>query len=61
MSQLALIYLACIVAGFALANVPTSAVITPGIATFLGLIGGLAMVVFAAALLLLGIKILFKQ
>ncbi|WP_188455969.1 hypothetical protein [Virgibacillus oceani] len=61
MHHLALVYLYCVVAGFALANVPTSAVITPAVADFLGLVGGIAMVVFSAALLVLGVKALLKQ
>lgn len=61
MYLLAVVYLASILAGFALANVPTSALITPEIAGFLEVVGGLAMVVFALALLVHGVRVLFKR
>jgi len=56
MKQLALLYLACILAGYALANLPTSALITAEIASVFTIIGGLVMVVFAIALVILGVK-----
>ncbi|MEN1968109.1 hypothetical protein WMZ97_08535 [Lentibacillus sp. N15] len=61
MYQLALFYLACVLAGFGLANLPTSTVITPEIAEFFQAIGGIAMVVFALAVLYLGVKSLFQK
>ncbi len=56
MNPLALLYLACILAGYALANLPTSALITAEIANVFTIIGGLVMVVFAVALIYLGVK-----
>ncbi|WP_077324205.1 hypothetical protein [Virgibacillus siamensis] len=61
MKHLVLLYLASILAGYALTLVPTSAVVTPAIADVLALIGGLAMVVFAIALLVLGTKALLNK
>ncbi|MGY0693462.1 hypothetical protein ACW2QC_11800 [Virgibacillus sp. FSP13] len=61
MYQLALLYLACVLAGFGLANLPTSAVITPEIANFFEVIGGISMAVFAIAVLYLGVKALFRK
>ncbi|MFD2924496.1 hypothetical protein [Halobacillus naozhouensis] len=61
MYQLALLYLACILAGFALANLPTSSVITAGIVSFFNIIGGIAIIVFALALLYLGVKALINK
>ena len=56
MNQLALLYVACILAGYALANLPTSALITAEIASVFTIIGGLVMVVFAVALVILGVR-----
>ncbi|MFB4167924.1 hypothetical protein [Virgibacillus sp. JSM 102003] len=61
MHQTVLLYLACILAGFALANVPTSSVITAGIATFFQIIGGIAVIVFSLAILYLGVKALLDK
>ncbi|MBU8878714.1 hypothetical protein BGM26_06885 [Bacillus sp. FJAT-29790] len=61
MYQLALLYLACIIAGFGLTHIPTSVVITSGIASFFGIIGGLVMIIFAVALLYLGFKAMFGK
>ncbi|GGB42753.1 hypothetical protein F3157_22250 [Virgibacillus dakarensis] len=61
MYQLALLYLACVLAGYGLANIPTSALITPEIANFFAAVGGIAMVVFALAVLYLGVKALFQK
>ncbi|MBP1948619.1 hypothetical protein SAMN05216232_3152 [Virgibacillus subterraneus] len=61
MHQTVLLYLACILAGFALANVPTSSVITAGIATFFQIIGGIAVIVFSLAILYLGVKTLLDK
>lgn len=61
MHQTVLLYLACVLAGFALANVPTSSVITAGIATFFQIIGGIAVIVFSVAILYLGIKTLLDK
>ncbi|UOR10299.1 hypothetical protein [Halobacillus amylolyticus] len=61
MYHLATLYLACILAGFALANIPTSAVITAEVASFFSIIGGIAIIVFALALLYLGVKALINK
>jgi hypothetical protein len=61
MSQLALLYLACVLAGFGLANLPLSSVISAEIANFFSIIGGIAMIVFALAILYLGFRALFKK
>lgn len=61
MNHLALLYLACILAGFALIKVPTSAIITAAIASFFHILGGIAVIVFALALLYLGIKALIGK
>ncbi|MUV38325.1 hypothetical protein JNUCC1_02163 [Lentibacillus sp. JNUCC-1] len=61
MYQLVLLYLAAMLAGFALANVPASAAITQGIADFLAIVGSLAVVVFAAVLIYLGVKSLITR
>ncbi|WP_174615556.1 hypothetical protein [Virgibacillus ihumii] len=61
MRDLVFVYLASIVAGYALTLIPTSAVITQAIADVLGLIGGLTMIVFAIAILVLGVKTLLNK
>ncbi|WNS77289.1 hypothetical protein RRV45_09975 [Bacillus sp. DTU_2020_1000418_1_SI_GHA_SEK_038] len=61
MHSLALLYLACILAGFALIKVPTSAVISAGIASFFHILGGIAIIVFSLALLYLGVKALIGK
>lgn len=55
------LYLAAILAGFALANVPTSSIITTQIAEVLQLIGGLVIVVFAVAIVYLALKALVRK
>ncbi|NRG45358.1 hypothetical protein [Bacillus sp. CRN 9] len=61
MYHLALLYLAAVLAGFALANLPTSVLITPGIAEFFTIVGGISIVIFSLALLFLGVKALLKS
>ncbi|WP_047981499.1 hypothetical protein [Ornithinibacillus contaminans] len=61
MERLVTLYLASILAGFALTLVPTSAIITAQVADFLNIIGGIVIVVFAVALLHLGLKALFTR
>ncbi|MBP2240293.1 hypothetical protein J2Z40_000846 [Cytobacillus eiseniae] len=56
-----LLYFLSMLAGFALISVPTSAVITAGVASFLDIVGGIAVIVFAIALLYLGFKALFRK
>ncbi|SHG57459.1 hypothetical protein [Ornithinibacillus halophilus] len=55
------LYLACILAGFAMIYVPTSVVISAPIATFFGIVGGIVIIVFSLALLHLGLRALFKD
>ncbi|MEN2768865.1 hypothetical protein [Ornithinibacillus xuwenensis] len=61
MDRLAALYLATIVAGFALAFVPTSTLITTPVADFFGIVGGVVIIIFALALLHLGLKALFSR
>ncbi|KAF0816612.1 MULTISPECIES: hypothetical protein [unclassified Cytobacillus] len=61
MYQLALLYLACMLAGYGLTMVPVSAVITSGIASFFTIVGSLAMIIFGLAILYLGIKALLGK
>lgn len=61
MQLLILLYLASILAGFALINVPTSAIITPTIASFFDIVGGIAIVVFSLVLIYYGIKSLIRK
>ncbi|MFE8699272.1 hypothetical protein ACFYKX_01410 [Cytobacillus sp. FJAT-54145] len=57
----ALIFLACILAGFALIYIPTNAVITGAVALLFDVIGVIAIIVFSFALLYYGGKVLFKK
>lgn len=61
MNSSAFLYLACILAGFALVNITTSTVITAGIASFFQIVGGIVIIVFALALLYLGVKSLLGK
>lgn len=61
MYQLALLYLACVLAGFGLVNVPSSAIITEEIADILDLVGSIAIIIFGGAILYLGFKSLFNK
>ncbi|WP_430788961.1 hypothetical protein VBD025_02420 [Virgibacillus flavescens] len=55
------LYLACILAGFALANLPTSTLISADIASFFDIIGGIAIIVFGLVLLYLGVRALIRK
>lgn len=61
MYQQALLYVACLIAGFGLANLPTSNVINEGIADFFEVVGGLMIIVFSLAILYLGIRSLLNR
>lgn len=61
MYQRALLYVAAMLAGFGLANLPTSTVINNGIATFFEVVGGISIIIFALALLYLGFKNLINR
>ncbi|WP_077211719.1 hypothetical protein [Bacillus dakarensis] len=60
MYHIAYLFLACVLAGFALANLPSSSLLTAGAASFLGVIGVIAIIVFSFLILYLGVKALFK-
>lgn len=55
------LYLACILAGFALVSLPTSAFITAGIASFFAIVGAIAIIVFSLVLLYLGVRSLIGR
>ncbi len=61
MQQLPLLYLACILAGYALIKTAGLAFVTGGFAAFITAVGVSAMLIFAAALLFLGLKALFGR
>ncbi len=61
MYERTLLYVACIIAGFGLANVPVSSVINDGIASFFEIVGGAMIIIFGLALLYLGIKALIGK
>ena len=59
MDRLAGLFLACILAGFALVHLPGISFLA-GLASFFHIVGALAILVFSLVLLYLGIKALFK-
>ncbi|HLR75928.1 MAG TPA: hypothetical protein VK077_11740 [Virgibacillus sp.] len=61
MYQRALLYVAAMLAGFGLANLPESPVINSSVTTFFEVVGGISIIVFALALLYLGIKNLINR
>lgn len=61
MKALALIFLASILAGFALVNLPAVSFLTGSLLTFFDLVGALAILVFSLALLWQGIKALISK
>ncbi len=61
MYQLAWLYVACMLAGFGLTNIPEVGFISTGIAEFFSVVGALAMIVFGLALLYLGVKAFFNE
>lgn len=60
MDRLANLFLACILAGFALVHMPGISFLA-GLASFFHIVGALAILVFSLVLLYLGIKALFKE
>lgn len=60
MYQRTLLYIACMLAGFGLANIPTSNVINEGITNFFDVVGGVMIIVFGLAILYMGIRSLFE-
>ena len=62
MDRIANLFLACILAGFALINLQASAAaFLTGLLPFFHIVGALAIIVFSFALLYLGIKALFTK
>ncbi|MUK89404.1 hypothetical protein GMD78_13630 [Ornithinibacillus sp. L9] len=61
MDRLVYLYLASILAGFAMAFVPTSSLVTEPIANFFEIVGGVVILVFSLALVHLGLKALFTK
>ncbi|MFD1037804.1 hypothetical protein ACFQ3N_05195 [Virgibacillus byunsanensis] len=61
MNQTVLLYLSCILAGFALTRIPASSVVSSGIVNFFDIVGGIAIIIFAIALLHLGVKALLGK
>jgi flagellar motor component MotA len=59
MNQLAVLFFACILAGFALIKVAAVTFLS-SLSSFIIIVGALAILIFALALLYLGIKALFK-
>ncbi|NRD78324.1 hypothetical protein HPT25_13210 [Bacillus sp. BRMEA1] len=60
MNQISVLFLACILAGFALVHMPTVSFLA-GLASFFHVIGALAILVFSIAILYLGVKALFTK
>jgi hypothetical protein len=60
LDRLANLFLACILAGFALVHMPTISFLT-GLSSFFHLVGALTILVFSFVLLYLGVKALFQK
>lgn len=60
MYQRALLFLACMLAGFGLANIPDSAAFNKGIHNFFEVVGGVSIILFALATIFLGVKALIN-
>ncbi|GHH98591.1 hypothetical protein [Neobacillus kokaensis] len=60
MNQAAYLFLACILAGFALVKMPTISFLA-SLSSLFNVVGALAILVFSAATLYLGVKGLFKK
>ncbi|MFP5105501.1 hypothetical protein ACSU6B_01825 [Neobacillus sp. C211] len=60
MDRLANLFLACILAGFALVNMPTISFLA-GLSSFFHIVGALAILVFSFVLLYQGVKSLFSK
>jgi len=62
MDRLAYLFLACILAGFALVNFPVSAApFLNSLLSFIHLVGALSILVFSFVLIYLGVKALFRK
>jgi hypothetical protein len=61
MDRMILVFLASILAGFALINVPLGGTFLAGLAPFTTIIGVLAVVVFSLVLIYHGLKALFSK
>lgn len=60
MKDLAILFLVSILAGYALVHLPAVSFLA-GLTPFFDIVGALAMLVFALAILYLGVKALFKR
>jgi hypothetical protein len=60
MNQTAVLFLACILAGYALIKLALWAPFLASLATILVIVGGIAILVFGLAILYLGVKALTK-
>ncbi|MEH7505759.1 hypothetical protein V7152_28035 [Neobacillus drentensis] len=60
MDRLANLFLACILAGFALVHLPGISFLA-GLSSFFHVVGALAILVFSIVLLFLGVKALFNK
>ncbi|MCM3767325.1 MULTISPECIES: hypothetical protein [Bacillaceae] len=60
MNQTAVLFLACILAGFALVKMPAISFLA-GLSSFFHVIGALAILIFALAILYYGVKALIKS
>lgn len=60
MNQFAALFLACILAGFALIKMPTIGFLA-ALYPFFHIVGALAILIFAFALIYYGLKALFKK
>ncbi|SFA80409.1 MULTISPECIES: hypothetical protein [unclassified Bacillus (in: firmicutes)] len=60
MNPIVFLYVACILAGFALLDLPSLSFIS-SLVTFFDIVGVIAIIVFSFALLYLGVKSLIKK
>ena len=60
MYQNVLTLLATILAGFALTNLPASTFLSAGVLTFFTNVGGIVIIVFSIALIVIGVKELLR-
>lgn len=61
MNQRVFLYLASILAGFGMANIPASSIITTEVANFFDIIGAITIIIFSLAVLYLGVLSLFGR
>ncbi|MFB6468761.1 hypothetical protein ACE38V_18545 [Cytobacillus sp. Hz8] len=61
MYQVALVFFACILAGFGLIKIPAVWIFAGSFLVFLKVVGVIVIIIFSLALLYLGFKALFSQ